>query len=203
MNVKLSLCEDYRSENDKKILYNNIIILLLRYGADPQIKDNASNGVGDVQINMNAIDLADDINLKNILIEYSNFNCGNIYLMHICQKGYHVLVKKYLPLNNINIKDEVGNTALHYAIAFSHSWKTIRYLFDAGADFFLQNNLNITPYQLLTNNDFNTFNEIYDDDSDEYKYHINILIIDVLSKESNNCIFYLVKDIRDMIKLYL
>lgn len=78
---------------------------------------------------------------------------GGNYLMLACYYGNFSAIPLLLPyIKNINENLKLGQTALHYAAAYSAPYKTIKLLLDNGADGTMEDVNGRTPYNLYLYN---------------------------------------------------
>lgn len=200
----------------------NILEILLQYGADPMIRDNIYDVHGDIHHNVTAIEfVSENEHIKWILEQYVMLSLNDLntladdttismtLLMMVCRSGYHIILKRYLNsiilnskrLEIINNPDDHGYSAAHYtALSGSKSWQTIRYLFDAGADFDVENDENETPLNLI-------FRKIYDnwvtEPTPRFKKEFHKILLDIAHKNPTSLHHYLPRDIISLIYPYL
>jgi hypothetical protein len=108
--------------------------------------------------------------------------------------GFHRLLTNN---NDVDIKtmlghqDSLGNTALHYAVEYSRSLETIWLLYDLGANFYIENNSGITPFDLLS------YATMYFNTGE-----ISKLIIAILSRDPSSQFYYLIPDLKRYLRLF-
>ena len=88
--------------------------------------------------------------------KHANIKATNIYgrnCFHMAAAQSNIQIIQYL-INvspndfNINLCDNYGNSALHYASFYSRDFHTVQFLLENGANKFLRNKYNETPYDI-------------------------------------------------------
>ena len=157
---------------NKKEIYEKLI----EYNANVSLQDNIGNTCFHYAIKNNNYNFVNKyINkLKNCNI----FNIKNESILHIIYilyfnddniLNYNKTIIYTLNTTNINIKDNSGNTILHY-MAYNSDWKKYKdILINKKLDIFIKNNNDEIVYDLINKKDLNEFMDIV------CKSYINLL----------------------------
>lgn len=126
--------------------------------------------------------------------------------------GYQGIVKKYIQstqntssfITMLNHTDNHGCTALHYT-ALKKNWRIFRLLYEAGADPFLKNNNNETPFQLMNPiiiNNQQSDNGIKNLEQ-KHNHELLLLTLDILHKNKSSSLHLIPSDISNYLKPFL
>jgi hypothetical protein len=119
-------------------------------------------------------------------------------LRALVKNHYHTLLYQILPFiskDQISTRNIDGSTLLDIAMVFPGSWRTLRYLFDAGADYFATNLAGRNPYLELS--------RFMQHVSPNYHREITLLILDILRTESESYLSTLVLDVHRYMQKFI